>query len=263
MSADRVQNFAEDADLPADAGAGERAIAELVRKTVFAPARLQPSDLDDVAREYGATGAVDIVGYLHSFHYINRIADLVGIRSDLPLIQERWPWLRRLGVRLQAKMMRTMLDLSHREVQIDVDAVLARLTAVMGPLPKGFASLHLAPNVAGLIGSICEIASKVDANLLVRIGESVRTYLPTSEGEVHGIHERPKDPLEALVFVGTRYAARTTDDLAARVRAAHGYGDREMLDLFYARAVHTGLERMRRLLATPLRAAPVPRALPA
>ena len=90
--------------------AGERALVERVEKTVFAPAHLGPADLGSVVAEYGRSGAVEVVSMLGAFHFINRIADLVGIQSDLPAVQPRWAGLRRAGVRLQGWVIGKMLD---------------------------------------------------------------------------------------------------------------------------------------------------------
>ena len=254
MPSQRVEQFAEGAQLPADTNDGERAIATLVEKSTFAPALLSPDDLHEVTAYYGPTGAVDITGYLYSFHFINRIADLVGIRSDLPLIQRRWGWIRRLGVRTQAALMRRTMDLSHCVVDINVDEAIARFESITGPVPPGFASLSVAPNVAGLLNTISEVAAHIDRDLLQQVGELVRAALPSSKEEALGIHTRPEDPLEALIFVGTRYPARTTDELVNRARKTRGLNDRRLLDVFYAISLHNGLERIRRLLAEPVAA---------
>lgn len=252
MSSKRAEQFAEGDCLPDDANEGERAIAMLVNKTVMQPTLLDPGDLAAVARHYGTTAAVDITGYLYAFHFINRIADLVGIRSDLPLIQAQWPRLRRLGVRLQSAMMRRVMDLSRCDVDVDIDAAVGGMEAVVGPLPPGFSSLRDAPNVAGLLGTVAQTAERLDPGMLQAIGRSVRAYLPANQEEATGLHQRPADPLDALVFVGTRYAARTTDELVDSVRRSRGFDDRGLLNVFFAISMHNGLERMKRLLAVPV-----------
>jgi len=252
MPSARAERFAESEELPPDANDGERAIATLVRKCTLQPALLGTSDLDDVVAHYGVTAAVDVTGYIYSFHFINRIADLVGIRSDLPLIQSHWSWLRRIGVRLQGAMMRRVMDLRHCDVEVDVDQGIARMEAIVGPLPRGFSSLRAAPNVAGLLHTVADTAERLDPGLLSAIGASVRAALPANEDEALGFHRRPSDPLEALVFVGTRYPTRTTDEMVDAVRRSRDFDDRGILNVFFAIAMHNGLERMRRLLEKPL-----------
>jgi hypothetical protein len=55
--------------------------------------------------------------------------------------------------------------------------------------------------------------------------------------------------------VGTRYPVRTTDAMLDAVRQKTGYGDPEILDLFYSISMRNALERMNRLMAGPLPAA--------
>jgi len=87
--------------------------------------------------------------------------------------------------------------------------------------------------------------------MLERVTRVVAGALPASDNEATGFHPRPADPMDALAFVGTRYAVRTTDAMVDAVRARYGYGDAELTDLFYAIAMRNGLERMHRLLAAP------------
>ena len=127
---------------------GERVLFDLTRKSVLAPATLGPEDLVPVAAHFGRSGALEIVSMVGSFHFINRIADLVGIQSDLPMVQPRWAWLRRLGVRAQGWAMGRFLDMSHQESDIDAVACLEEAQKVLGPLPAGYAQLTEAPPVA-------------------------------------------------------------------------------------------------------------------
>lgn len=187
--------------------AGERA---LVEKTVFAPAALGPHDLAGVVTEYGRAGAIEIVSMVGAFHFINRIADLVGIQSDLPVVQPRWARLRRAGVRMQGWLMGELLDLANRPVAADVDAALERTAGVLGALPAGYDGLREAPNVAAYLTTIADVVEQIDAELIARIAPVVADALPTCEDDATGLHPRPADPIDALAFVGTRYVVRTT-----------------------------------------------------
>jgi alkylhydroperoxidase family enzyme len=258
MEAQRVERFAEGEMRPQDLDPGERALGELVHKSVVAPARLAPADLAGVASAYGVAGALEIVSVVTSFHFINRIADLVGIQSDLPIVQPRWRWLRRLGVRLQGGVMKRLADLSNQRADVDVDACLSEATEAFGPLPAGYRSLVHAPNVAAFLTTVARVARELDREMVERVSRVVADALPREEEEAKGFHARPQEPLDALAFVGTRYAVRTTDELVDAVRAKYGYGDPELTDLFYAISMRNGLERMNRLLAEPvaLRAEP-------
>lgn len=251
MEAGRVEAIAEGAAPPDDFDAGERAIAELVHRSVIAPARLAPEDLRPVTAAYGAPGAVEIVAVLTSFHFINRVADLVGIRSDLPLVQPWFGALRRLGVRMQAGLMRRAVDLSNRSVEVDADAALREAERWLGPLPPGAESIRAVPNVAGFLTTVTAVVRELDPGMVEQVSAVVADALPGSEEEATGFHPRPTDPLDALAFVGTRYAVRTTDRMVAAVREKYGYGDAELTDLFYAISMRNGIERMTRLLAEP------------
>jgi alkylhydroperoxidase family enzyme len=258
MEAGRVERIAEGRMARQDLDAGERALADLVRKTVVAPARLEPADLDGVVQAYGTAGAIEIVSVLTAFHFINRIADLVGIQSDLPIVQPRWRWLRRAGVRLLGWGMKRLADLSNQRAAVDVEACLREAAETFGSLPAGYESMREAPNVAAFLTTVARVARELDRDMVERVGAVVARSLPRDEEEATGFHARPAEPLEALAFVGTRYAARTTDDLVAAVRAKYGYGDAELTDLFYAISMHNGLARMNRLLAEPVASRGVP-----
>lgn len=257
MEADRALVLAE-GDLDVAGGdPGTAALVALARKTVFAPARLVPDDLAPVVAAYGQRGALEIVSYVASFHFVNRIADLVGIRSDLPLVQPRWAWLRHLGVRLQGWAMGRFLDLANRDAGVDAEAALAEAEAVLGPFPPGYRELVKAPNVAAFLTTVADVVRRLPPDLVARVTPIVAAALPEAEDEATGFHARPSDPLGALAFVGTRYPARTTGEMVDAVRARHGFGDPELTDLFYAISMRNAFERMDRLLAGPLPPGPL------
>jgi alkylhydroperoxidase family enzyme len=246
-----VERIAEGEIRSGDLDGGERAIAALVHKSVIAPARLEPKDLGEVVSAYGVNGSIEIVAVLGAFHFVNRVADLVGIRSDLPLIRPRWRRLRRLGVRLQAWGMRALMDLSNQAVEVNTEAALAEAEAALGPLPAGYQAVREVPNVAGFLTTVARVVRELDPEMLERVGRVVASALPAREEEAVGFHPRPADPLEALSFVGTRYAVRTTDRMVDAVREKYGYSDAELTDLFYAISMQNAVERMHRLLAAP------------
>ncbi|MGH7803708.1 MAG: hypothetical protein ACREQJ_05125 [Candidatus Binatia bacterium] len=229
----------------------EAAIDALVRKTVRAPARLEPADLDPLVALLGVGGALEVVAMLGGFHFITRIADLVGIESDLPIIQRRLRRLRMIGVRIQAMIFRRMLDLENAPVEVDVDAALAETARLRGEaLPAGYAAMREAPNVAGWVHRPTAELPTLEPEMLARVTAGVAAALPASEAEATGFHALPVDPLDALVFVATRYAARTTDEMVDAVRASRGWGDAELTDCFFAIGYRNAIERVDRLLAT-------------
>ncbi|MBW1684299.1 MAG: hypothetical protein JRS35_04480 [Deltaproteobacteria bacterium] len=228
---------------------------DLAQKALLAPALLEPGDLAEAVTVYGRRGALELMAILGSFHFINRIADLVGIQSDLPMVQPRWTWLRRLGVRAQGWAMGRFLDMSHQASDIDAVACLEEAQQVLGPLPAGYAQLTEAPPVAAFLTTVSAVVERIDPAIFDAVTPAVAATLPHDEDGATGFHERPSDPIEALAFVGTRYPVRTTDAMLDAVRQKTGYGDPEILDLFYSISMRNALERMNRLMAGPLPAA--------
>jgi len=253
MDARRAEGIAEGELAPEALSAGERALETLVRKSVQAPATLIPDDLRPVLEAFGTVGTLELVIVLGAFHFINRVADLVDIPSDVPLIQRRWRRLRTLGVRLQALGMRLAVDLRSRPVDVDAAALLAGIEAVRGaPLPAGYASLRHAPNAAASLHAMMRVVPSLDPAMLAHVTRVVAEALPANQAEATGFHPRPPDPLDALAFVGTRYVVRVTDDMVDAVRRRYAMSDPELTDLFYAIAVRNTTERLDRLLRAPL-----------
>ena len=143
-----------------------------------------------------------------------------------------------------------MVDLRNQEIEVDTNMALAEAEAVLGPLPSGYQAIREVPNVAGFLLSITRVVRQLAPQMLARVTQGVATALPSAEAEVTGFHPLPADPFDALVFVGTRYAVRTTDAMVAAIRDRYGYGDLELTDLFYTIAMRNGLERMHHLLTT-------------
>lgn len=257
MAANRALALAE-GDLDATArDPGTASLVALARKTVLAPARLEPQDLAPVAAAYGQRGALEIVSYVASFHFVNRVADLVGIQSDLPVVQPRWAWLRHAGVRLQGWAMGRFLDLANRDPAVDAEAALGEAEATLGPLRPGYRELLKAPNVAAFLTTVADVVRRLPPELPARVAPLVAAALPASEEEATGFHARPPDPFDALVFVATRYPARTTDEMIAALREREGLDDAGLTDLFYAVSMRNAFERMDRLLAGPLPPGPL------
>ncbi len=79
-----------------------------------------------------------------------------------------------------------------------------------------------------------QAASSIDEKALLRIPGLVEEALPSDIKDVNGFHVRPDDPVEVFVFVGTRYAYRTTRDM---VDALRRIGDDDMKILDFPMAV--------------------------
>lgn len=250
MEARRAEGFAERRLSREDMTPAERAIEDLVRASVRRPQRLAPADLAPLTAALGAAGALEVVGMLGAFHFVNRVADLVGIESEIPIIQRRLRWLRSFGVRMQARVLGRLLDLSNRPVEIDVGQALAEIEQLRGqPNPTSYRALVHAPSVAAWARRMAQAEGSIDPALAARVRRGVHAALPASDEDVEGVHPRPSDPVDALVFVGTRYPARTTDTLMQAAREAMGGGDPGLTDLVFAISAANAWERVDRLLS--------------
>ena len=227
------------------------AMEPLARKSVWAPAALEPADLRPLLERWGVPGTMELVTVLGSFHFINRIADLVDVDADLPLVQRRWRWLRGAGVWLQGRMMRLMVDLANRPADVDADDLLADLGRLRGSaLPAGYDAYRQAPSAVASLHCTARSLPSFDPDMIARVTSAVAAALPADESESTGFHPRPDDPLDALCFVATRYVVRTTDEMVEAVRRAYGWDDARLTDLFYVISYRNAVERLDRLLAT-------------
>lgn len=232
----------------------EHAIVELTRKATSAPKLLCPSDLDAL-RALKGDGAVDYVLVLGAFHFINRIADLLEVPPEgLPASLRRIEFLRRVFVRVAARLFRSM-DLENRRFGRSFDEVFADVAAAqeragtdgdLGTLgvfrsrPHGLEVLRWALEER-------TDRSTLGADVLTRVHATVEEALPAGPDDAFGFHPRPSDPIDAFAFVGTRYAARTTQEMVDALRVA-GMSDVEVMDLAIAIADANQWARMSRLL---------------
>lgn len=228
----------------------EAALATLIRKAHVAPARLAPADLAPV-RALAGDGALEYALVLGTFHFINRIADLLHVDPELPGMA----WLRRLEP-VRRRIVRTMavplrrMDLAPRAYPRSFDGAAALLPphvdrAALGalrPRPHLVEALALAHAEAGV--------SSLPAEIRARIDRTVEAALPASPEDAEGFHPRPVDPVEAFAFVGTRYAYRTTPPMIEALRA-RGFDDLGILDLAIAVSAANEWTRLGRLLELP------------
>jgi alkylhydroperoxidase family enzyme len=232
----------------------ERAILELARKSVEAPARLAPEDLTPL-REATGDGAITYTIVLSAFHFINRIADLLCVDPEaLPESLRRFETLRRMSVRLAGRMFRSV-DLRNRTYDVSFDAAVGALAAAVGDVPVSWWSERLTPlrprpaAVEVLQHAIAERdrRSSLGRDVLARVQRGVEAALPAGLDESRGFHARPTGALDAFVFVGTRYAARTTRKMIDALRA-EGWDDVGIMDLAIAIADANQWARTHRLL---------------
>ena len=235
----------------------ERALVDLARKTSEQPKHLGPADLDPL-RSLVGDGAIDYTLVVGGFHFINRIADLLHVDPEaLPEPLRRLEPLRRMMVWASSRMMRRM-DLGNRRYPQTFEQALQAARAGFedmdaGALADAFGPVRSRPKIVEAMRHAIEERdqrSMLDRATIASIHAAVEDALPASRADVEGFHPRPADPVAAFAFVGTRYAARTTEQMIARLREA-GYDDLGVLDLAIAVADANQWARMHRLLGLP------------
>ena len=240
-----------------DATALERALVDLVRPAHEAPALLTPRDLAPV-RAAAGDGALDYVLVLGSFHFINRVADLLGVDPEaLPETLRRFELVRRVGVRIAARLISHM-DLANRAYAPSWEAAMQRAAPLVErslgrPAGDALAPLRARPKMLEVLALALaerDERSTLDRGTLARVHGTVEEVLPRSLADSTGFHARPQDPVEAFAFVGTRYPARTTPAMIDALRR-DGRDDLSILDLAIAVADANNWARMYRLLELP------------
>ena len=184
---------------------------------------------------------LDYVLVITGFHFINRIADLLHVPPDaLPQSLRGFEFLRRGSVRITGMLMKKM-DLKNRSYPVSfedaVEAVAPSLASMdhnaledtliaLKPRPKMIEALQMALEERNA-------RSSLEPEVLAKIQQTVENALPAKIEDAEGFHTIPQDPVEAFVFVGTRYAYRTTREQIDELRRA-GYDDLAILDLAIA-----------------------------
>lgn len=232
----------------------ELAIVELARKSVESPRLLSPADLEPLRACVG-DGALDYLYVLMSFHFINRIADLLHVPPEA--IPERLRGiepLRKLGVRMAARIIGGSMDLKNRTYESGFSEQIGAIRWLLAEKYRAnaeaaFGAFANRPKVVEAMGLAIESRRRFaegnpeGAETVRRV---VQSGLPGGREEIEGLHGRPGDPVEAFAFVGTRYAQRTTEKMIDALRGA-GYDDAGILDLAVAVADGNQWERCWRL----------------
>jgi hypothetical protein len=202
------------------------------------------------------TGTLAYVLVVGAFHYINRIADLLHVDSEfLPEPLLRFEALRRMGVRIGSRLLARM-DLASRPYEHDYAAACSAMAPVFRratgrELAGEMEPLRERPAMIEVLRHSLEERderSLLSRDEVARVHALVEQALPGSIDEARGFHPRPAGPVEAFVFVGTRYPARTSQAMIEALKTA-GYDDLRILDLAHAVADANQWARMHRLLA--------------
>jgi alkylhydroperoxidase family enzyme len=236
----------------------EREIIRLAREAHERPRLLAPSALDPLRGLVG-DGALDYALVLVSFHFVNRMADLLHVSPEvLPQSLRRFEAVRRVGTWMASVLIRNTMDMENRDYTRTYEEVLEEIAPAFkracGQVPiQELAVLRDCPKLIEALQLMLEERqerSGLDSKTLARIHRVVEAALPEGPADLNGSHERPSDPVEAFAFVGTRYAARTTERMIEALRAA-GYDDLGILDLAIAVADANTWARLYRLTGLP------------
>jgi hypothetical protein len=215
----------------------ERELILLARKSVEQPALLTPSDLDPLRKIIGDR-ALDYAHVIVSFHYINRIADMLNVPHEaLSLHLRRFEWLRRATVHAASYFMSKM-DLTNREFESSYERAVENITPIFkrvtGREPQDeFKPFIPRPKLVEVMQMLLEeryMRGSLDHATITRVQRTVENALPTNAHQAGGIHSRLEDPVDDFAFVGTRYAYRTTPEMIVALRRC-GYDDTGILDL--------------------------------
>ena len=231
----------------------EKALISLAQKTCEQPALLKPADLEPLRAIVG-DDAFDYTLVVGSFHFINRIADLLDVPTEaLPKTLRRFELVRRLSVRFASFLMARM-DLATRHYPVSFKEAVENIRPHLNKftereLDNEFQSLRSRPKLIEALQLALEerdIRCSLDRETLANLHFVVEKSLPANINEADGIHDRPEDPVENFAFVGTRYAYRTTSDMIEALRH-EGYDDLAILDLAIAVAEANQWARIHRL----------------
>jgi alkylhydroperoxidase family enzyme len=228
-------------------------MAALARKAFEAPALLVPADLDPLRALVG-DDAMDLAFVLAGFHFINRIADLLGVAPEaLPESLRRFEWIRGLYIRVFSRLM-AMMDMTNRTYEGDFEQTVERFADVFEAAgvdaARQLQPLAACPRLVEVVAQALAERDRpggLDREVLVRVHAEVARALPRQAEDARGLHARPSDPVEAFAFVGTRYAYRTTEASIEALRAA-GWDDAGILALAVAVADANQWARIWRLL---------------
>ena len=211
----------------------------LVRKTWEQPAQLSPSDLEPLHKIAG-DDALDYALVVGTFHFINRIADLLDVSLEaMPKSLRRFEFLRRINISIAGRLLAKM-DMRNRSYPFTFEETLKALFALLeetgSTLDHGLETLQARPKLLEVIRQLLEERMQrcsLDPAVLMKINQTVEAALPANIDQAQGFHQLPEDAIDRFAFVGTRYAYRTTKEMIDMLRQ-QGYDDPGILDLAIA-----------------------------
>jgi hypothetical protein len=189
-------------------------------------------------KEIVGDSAFDYAHVILAFHYMNRIADTLGVTPEVfPLRMRHFESLRKASVQLMGFFM-TRMDLNNRAYDVSYQEALLRTTpvfkAITGREPENdFELFQTRPKLVEVMQILMEDRqgrTGLDTITIEKVQRTVEEALPADVTQAESIAPRPKDPIEDFAFTGTRCAYRTTPEMIQSLRDA-GYDDTDILDL--------------------------------
>jgi alkylhydroperoxidase family enzyme len=196
MSA-RLTRILESNPLAAPVAPDLQAFVALAVKVTAHPEEVTP---EDVRAAYSAAHSprqyFDAVGVMIAFNYMTRVANALGVESEIPGWMRRIEPLRQLGLRAMALFFRLFVDLNREQVHGPTPsehlAVLRTqfIDLQMGDLPAWVERLSIAPPLLAALREFLEALVRRDAatgtigldvNHFMAIGRTVLKSIPNAE----------------------------------------------------------------------------------
>ena len=191
-------------------------------------------------REITGDDALDYALVIGTFHFINRIADMLDVSLEaMPKSLRRFEFLRRINVSIAGRLLAKM-DMRNRTYPFGFDEAMETLYTLLGDTgnihQQNLETLQARPQLVEVLQLLLEEKLQrcsLDPEVLAQVNQTVEAALPENMSQARGFHQLPDDAIERFAFVGTRYAFRTTKEMIDSLRQ-QGYDDLGILDLAIA-----------------------------
>ncbi len=210
-------------------------------------------------REITGDDALDYALVIGTFHFINRIADMLDVSLEaMPKSLRRFEFLRRININIAGRLLAKM-DMRNRTYSSGFNEAMETLSTLVGDSGnidyRDLEPLRARPKLVEVLQLLleerlhrCSLAPEI----LTQVNHTVEAALPENMDQARGFHQLPDDAIERFAFVGTRYAFRTTKEMIDRLRQ-QGYDDLGILDLAIAVADANMWTRIYRLFALDIK----------
>src|SRR5580700_1396138 len=269
MSA-RLTRILESNPLAAPVAPDLQAFVALAVKVTAHPEEVTP---EDVRAAYSAAHSprqyFDAVGVMIAFNYMTRVANALGVESEIPGWMRRIEPLRQLGLRAMALFFRLFVDLDRKEVHGPTPSEhLAALRTLfidvrLGDLPAWLERLSFAPPLLAALREFLEALVRrdtatgtfgLDTDQFMAIGRTVLRSIPNAETLTKLANNWQAAPGAETDAKRTALITRFANDVALRsytltrdrideLRAAN-LDDAEVLDVVVTAALWSAAARL-------------------